>query len=146
MAMTTCSPDDDDDDDGSLLTRRRRHSSSQRRRRRAPKRFPLELQKAIRDVQFIQNHMKRADEYDEVRVSLSSFGVYYIYFGDRIWWGKKGGKNLIAFPWSLLFEASAPELVNRRSLYLNIESIGWGVGGRAGMAMNGFTFMLFASL
>ena len=36
------------------------------RRRRAAKRYPLELQKAIRDVQFIQNHMKRADEYDEV--------------------------------------------------------------------------------
>ncbi|XP_046457956.1 acetylcholine receptor subunit alpha-L1-like isoform X1 [Daphnia pulex] len=28
------------------------------------KRYPLELQKAIRDVQFIRNHMKRRDEYD----------------------------------------------------------------------------------
>jgi nicotinic acetylcholine receptor len=66
-AMMTCTPDDDDD--GSLLMRRRRQSggsSIQRRHRRLPKRFPLELQKAIRDVQFIQNHMKRADEYDEV--------------------------------------------------------------------------------
>ncbi|EFX68323.1 hypothetical protein DAPPUDRAFT_11119, partial [Daphnia pulex] len=67
--MMTCSPNDDDDDDGSLLMRRRRRHSSglhqQQRRRRVPKRFPLELQKAIRDVQFIQNHMKRADEYDE---------------------------------------------------------------------------------
>lgn len=33
---------------------------------RASKRYPIELQKAIRDIQFIQNHMKRADEYDEV--------------------------------------------------------------------------------
>ena len=37
-----------------------------RRPNRVVKRFPLELQKAIRDVQFIQNHMKREDEYDEV--------------------------------------------------------------------------------
>ena len=33
------------------------------------KRYPIELQKAIRDVQFIQNHMKRADEYDEVNIT-----------------------------------------------------------------------------
>ena len=31
------------------------------------KRYPFELQKAIRDIQFIQNHMKRQDEYDAVR-------------------------------------------------------------------------------
>lgn len=31
------------------------------------KRYPLELQKAIRDVQFIRNHMKRRDEYDAVK-------------------------------------------------------------------------------
>ncbi|XP_046437825.1 acetylcholine receptor subunit alpha-L1-like [Daphnia pulex] len=65
--MMTCSPNDDDDDGSLLMRRRRRHSSGlhHQRRRRVPKRFPLELQKAIRDVQFIQNHMKRADEYDE---------------------------------------------------------------------------------
>ena len=38
--------------------------------RKQPKRFPLELQKAIRDVQFIQNHKKREDEYDEVRTDM----------------------------------------------------------------------------
>ena len=32
------------------------------------KRYPLELQKAIRDVQFIRNHMKRRDEYDAVNI------------------------------------------------------------------------------
>jgi nicotinic acetylcholine receptor len=66
--MMTCSSNDDDDDGSLLMRRRRRHSSGlhHQRRRRVPKRFPLELQKAIRDVQFIQNHMKRADEYDEV--------------------------------------------------------------------------------
>lgn len=72
-AMMTCTPADDDDDGSSLLMRRR-HQQQQRHRRhhhrRAPKRFPLELQKAIRDVQFIQNHMKRADEYDEVNIIL----------------------------------------------------------------------------
>lgn len=47
-----------DDLTGSNLIRRRPN--------RVVKRFPLELQKAIRDVQFIQNHMKREDEYDEV--------------------------------------------------------------------------------
>lgn len=31
---------------------------------RRRKRYPIELQKAIRDIQFIQNHMKRQDEYD----------------------------------------------------------------------------------
>ena len=39
-------------------------SSGLRLRRRLIKRYPLELQKAIRDVQFIRNHMKRRDEYD----------------------------------------------------------------------------------
>lgn len=33
---------------------------------RRRKRYPLELQKAIRDVQFIKNHMRRYDEYDAV--------------------------------------------------------------------------------
>ena len=42
------------------------------RPRNRNKRYPIELQKAIRDVQFIQNHMKREDEYDEARI-LSSF-------------------------------------------------------------------------
>ena len=37
-----------------------------RRNTNVVKRYPLELQKAIRDVQFIQNHIKRADQYDEV--------------------------------------------------------------------------------
>lgn len=45
-----------------------------RRPNRVVKRFPLELQKAIRDVQFIQNHMKRADEYDEV---IDLFLLYF---------------------------------------------------------------------
>lgn len=45
----------------------------QRRPNRVVKRFPLELQKAIRDVQFIQNHMKREDEYDEVNKKRFSF-------------------------------------------------------------------------
>ncbi len=39
------------------------------RPKKKPKRYPIELQKAIRDVQFIQNHMKREDEYDEVSQS-----------------------------------------------------------------------------
>lgn len=63
--VMTCPHDDDGSGRNSLQMRRRRqefHRPSQR----IPKRFPLELQKAIRDVQFIQNHMKRADEYDEV--------------------------------------------------------------------------------
>jgi nicotinic acetylcholine receptor len=38
--------------------------SGLRLRRRLIKRYPLELQKAIRDVQFIRNHMKRLDEYN----------------------------------------------------------------------------------
>ena len=71
-AMMTCTPDDDDD---GILLMRRRHQQRHHRHRRAPKRFPLELQKAIRDVQFIQNHMKRADEYDEVNILLFSFIV-----------------------------------------------------------------------
>lgn len=44
---------------------------------RPPKRFPLELQKAIRDVQFIQNHMKREDEYDEV-ANLNLFPQFHV--------------------------------------------------------------------
>lgn len=94
-AMMTCTPDDDDDDGSLLMRRRRRHSSGfHQRRRRVPKRFPLELQKAIRDVQFIQNHMKRADEYDEVSLFPSIHpppfrpcARYYIYRfrgGDRM--------------------------------------------------------------
>jgi nicotinic acetylcholine receptor len=69
-AMMTCTPDDDDDDGSLLMRRRHQQRHHQRHHRRASKRFPLELQKAIRDVQFIQNHMKRADEYDEVNIIL----------------------------------------------------------------------------
>jgi hypothetical protein len=114
--MMTCSPNDDDDDGSLLMRRRRRHSSGfHQRRRRVPKRFPLELQKAIRDVQFIQNHMKRADEYDEV--SLFPSARYYIFIGseEAICDGsvKRRRKKLIGFSRSL-FVASVPELVNRR--------------------------------
>jgi hypothetical protein len=38
---------------------------------RRRKRYPFELQKAIRDIQFIQNHMKRQDEYDAVSLKFS---------------------------------------------------------------------------
>jgi hypothetical protein len=41
------------------------------------KRYPLELQKAIRDVQFIRNHMKRRDEYDAVNEIIISFYFYF---------------------------------------------------------------------
>lgn len=43
------------------------------------KRFPIELQKAIRDVQFIQNHMKREDEYDEVSFIYKVYIRLYYY-------------------------------------------------------------------
>lgn len=43
------------------------------------KRYPLELQKAIRDVQFIRNHMKRRDEYDAVNeIIISSYFYFYL--------------------------------------------------------------------
>ena len=40
---------------------------------RRRKRYPFELQKAIRDIQFIQNHMKRQDEYDAVSSIFRQF-------------------------------------------------------------------------
>lgn len=43
-----------------------------RRNTNVVKRYPVELQKAMRDVQFIQNHMKRADQYDEVSASANT--------------------------------------------------------------------------
>lgn len=63
--VMTCPHDDDDGSGRNSLQMRRRRQEFHRPSQRIPKRFPLELQKAIRDVQFIQNHMKRADEYDE---------------------------------------------------------------------------------
>lgn len=43
------------------------------------KRYPLELEKAIRDVQFIRNHMKRRDEYDAVNeIIISSYFYFYL--------------------------------------------------------------------
>ncbi|XP_057378021.1 acetylcholine receptor subunit alpha-L1-like isoform X1 [Daphnia carinata] len=62
--VMTC-PHDDDGSGRNSLQMRRRRQEFHRPTQRIPKRFPLELQKAIRDVQFIQNHMKREDEYDE---------------------------------------------------------------------------------
>jgi hypothetical protein len=45
------------------------------------KRYPLELQKAIRDVQFIRNHMKRRDEYDAVNeINNFIFCFFFVFW------------------------------------------------------------------